>query len=151
MQILSYKLDAFIPYESSSIEDFLVTCEDAISKMISDEQATFKLKSATHELLINALEHGYKKDGGNVSFSLVRHSDSITLEMSDEGTGIDTSQLNLENLGNDLTTIKRRGWGLLIIKRLSDSMEITPNTPRGTRIIISVPLSTDQNINKLHT
>ena len=141
MQILSYKLDAFIPYESDSIENFLVLCEDAICKMISDEQAMFKLKSATHELLINSLEHGYKKDGGNVSFSLIRHSDSITLEMSDEGSGFDTSLLNLENLGSDLTSIQRRGWGLMIIKRLSDSMEITPNTPRGTRIIISVPLS----------
>jgi stage II sporulation protein AB (anti-sigma F factor) len=139
MQILSYKLDAFIPFENDSIENFLILCEDAICRMISDEQAMFKLKSATHELLINSLEHGYKRDGGNVSFSLIRDSDKITLEMADEGSGFDTSLLNLENLGKDLSSIKRRGWGLMIIKKLSDSMKITPNTPRGTRIIISVP------------
>ena len=138
MQILSYRLDAFIPFENDSIESFLVLCEDVICKMISDEEAIFKLKSATHELLINSLEHGYNKDGGNVSFSLERDNGKITMKMTDEGSGFDTSLLNSENPVTDLNSITGRGWGLMIIKRLSDSMEITPNTPKGTKITVSI-------------
>ncbi|WP_010248094.1 ATP-binding protein [Acetivibrio cellulolyticus] len=141
MQILSYKLDAFIPFDKDSIEDFLVLCEDVICKMTSDEKAIFKLKSATHELLINSLEHGYNRNAGTVSFYMKRHPDKITLEMTDEGSGFDTSLLKSENLGTDLNSIKGRGWGLMIIKRLSDSMEITPNTPKGTKINISISLN----------
>ncbi len=61
MQILSYKLNAHIPFDKDSIEMFLSSCEEVINNMASDEKTVFKLKSATHELLINSLEHGYKK------------------------------------------------------------------------------------------
>ncbi len=138
MQILSYKLDAFIPFDKDSIENFLILCEDVICKMTSDEKTIFKLKSATHELLINSLEHGYRKDAGNVSFYIKRHLDKIILEMADEGSGFDTSRLSSENLDTDLNSINGRGWGLMIIKRLSDSMEITSNNPKGTKITISI-------------
>lgn len=138
MQILSYKLDAFIPYDKDSIEDFLILCEDVICKMTSDDKTIFKLKSATHELLINSLEHGYNKDAGNVSFFIKKQLDRIVLEMCDEGSGFDTSQLKANNQGNDLNSINGRGWGLMIIKRLSDSMEITSNNPKGTKITISI-------------
>lgn len=141
MQILSYKLDAFVPFENESIESFLVLCEDVISKMISDEKTIFKLKSAIHELLINSLEHGYKKCGGKVSFYLERNDDKITLEITDEGSGFDPSVLNSENLDTDLSSITERGWGLMIIQRLSDSMKITPNTPKGTKITVSISLN----------
>ncbi len=141
MQILSYKLDAFVPFKNDSIESFLVLCEDVISKMISDEKTNFKLKSAIHELLINSLEHGYKKNGGKVSFFVERNEDMITLEIADEGTGFDPSLLNYENLDTDMESINRRGWGLMIIKRLSDIMKITPNSPKGTKITVSISLN----------
>lgn len=141
MQILSYKLDAFVPFENESIESFLVLCEDVIIKMISDEKTIFKLKSAIHELLINSLEHGYKKFGGKVSFYLERNDDKITLEITDEGSGFDPSVLNFKNLDTDLNSITERGWGLMIIQKLSDSIKIIPNTPKGTKITVSISLN----------
>ncbi|MFZ5986652.1 MAG: ATP-binding protein [Bacillota bacterium] len=138
MQILSYRLDAFIPFEKDSIEKFLVLCEEAINNMTSDEKIIFKLKSATHELLTNSLEHGYNKNAGKVSFYMERKDSSILLEMADEGSGLDISSLSLENRNLDLNTIKGRGWGLLIIKKLSDNMEISQNSPNGTRISVSI-------------
>lgn len=138
MQILSYRLDAFIPFEKDSIEKFLVLCEEAINNMTSDEKIIFKLKSATHELLTNSLEHGYNKNAGKVSFYMERKDSTILLEMADEGSGLDISSLSLENRNLDLNTIKGRGWGLLIIKKLSDNMEISQNSPNGTRISVSI-------------
>lgn len=145
MQILSYMLNAFVPFENESIENFLVLCEDAISKMISDEQIIFKLKSAIHELLINSLEHGYKKEGGKIHFYVERNETNITLEMADEGSGFDPCLLDFDNLGTDSNSINERGWGLLITKRLSDSMKITPNTPKGTKINVVISLTDMKN------
>lgn len=141
MQILSYKLDAFVPFENDSIESFLVLCEDVISKMLSDEKTIFKLKSAIHELLINSLEHGYKKSGGKVSFCIKKSVDTITLEIADEGSGFNPSLLNYQHIDTDLNSINRRGWGLMIIKSLSDTMKIAQNKPKGTKITVSVSLN----------
>ena len=116
MQILSYKLNAYIPFDKDSIEKFLFVCEDVINNMTSDEKTIFKLKSATHELLINSLEHGYGKSAGEVCFSMSRKENMIQLEMSDEGTGFDASVLNLDEQNMNQDTLKGRGWGLLIIK-----------------------------------
>ena len=61
MQILKYKLEAYVPFDNDSIEKFLFLCEETINNLTSDKEIIFKLKSATHELLINSLEHGYGK------------------------------------------------------------------------------------------
>lgn len=145
MQILSYKLDAIVPFDNESIESFLVLCEDAVSKMISDEQTIFKLKSAIHELLINSLEHGYKKEGGKIHFYVEKNDKNITLEIADEGTGFDPRLLDFDSLGTDLSSINGRGWGLLIIKRLCDSLIITPNTPKGTKTTVVISLNDAKN------
>lgn len=138
MQILSYKLNAYIPFDKDSIEKFLFVCEDVINNITSDEKTIFKLKSATHELLINSLEHGYGKSAGEVCFSMSRKENMIQLEMSDEGTGFDASVLNLDEQNMNQDTLKGRGWGLLIIKKLCDSIQISPNTPRGTKVTVSI-------------
>lgn len=138
MQIISYKLNAYIPFDKDSIEKFLFVCEDVINNMTSDEKTIFKLKSATHELLINSLEHGYGKSAGEVCFSMSRKENMIQLEMSDEGTGFDASVLNLDEQNMNQDTLKGRGWGLLIIKKLCDSIQISPNTPRGTKVTVSI-------------
>jgi anti-sigma regulatory factor (Ser/Thr protein kinase) len=138
MQIISYKLNAYIPFDKDSIEKFLFVCEDVINNMTSDEKTVFKLKSATHELLINSLEHGYKKSAGEVCFSMIRKGNVIQLEMSDEGTGFDASILDIEEQNMNPDTLRDRGWGLLIIKKLCDSIQISPNIPRGTKVTVSI-------------
>ncbi|HOM02556.1 MAG TPA: ATP-binding protein [Acetivibrio sp.] len=138
MEILSYKLNAHIPFDKDSIEMFLSSCEEVISNMTSDEKTVFKLKSATHELLINSLEHGYKKSAGNVSFFIEKHEHTIQLEVSDEGVGFDTSSLNLEKDHSSLNTIKGRGWGLFILKKLCDNIQITSSPLKGTKVTVSI-------------
>lgn len=138
MQILSYRLDAYIPFEKDSIETFLCMCESAINNMTMDERVIFKLKSATHELLINSLEHGYNKNAGKVSFFMEKRNCSIVLEMSDEGTGLNPASIDYQKQNLDLGTLKSRGWGLLIIKKLSDDMKITNNSPSGTKVSVSI-------------
>ncbi|MDQ2085685.1 ATP-binding protein [Herbivorax sp. ANBcel31] len=138
MQILKYTLEAFIPFDKDSIEKFLFLCEETINNLTSDEKIIFKLKSATHELLINSLEHGYGKNSGKVSFSMQKTKHSILLEMTDEGSGLNPSILNLENQCKDLNSIKDRGWGLMILNKLSDNMVIASNKPKGTKISVFI-------------
>ena len=138
MQILKYELEAYIPFDNESIEKFLFLCEETINNLTPDQEVIFKLKSATHELLINSLEHGYGKTPGKVSFLMEKTEHSIILEMTDEGSGLNPSTLDLEKQCTDLDSARDRGWGLMILKRLADKMEITPNKPKGTKVSISI-------------
>ncbi|NMB33943.1 MAG: ATP-binding protein [Clostridium sp.] len=138
MQILNYTLSAYIPFDEESIEKFLFVCEDVINNMTTDEKTIFKLKSATHELLINSLEHGYKKSAGQVRFCMSKMDNTIQLEMSDEGIGFDTSMPIPQEPNIDPDTLNGRGWGLLIIKKLCDSMQISPNVPKGTKVTVLI-------------
>lgn len=138
MQILKYKLEAYIPFNTDSIEKFLFLCEETINNLTADKKIIFKLKSATHELLINSLEHGYGKTPGKVSFLMERTENSILLEITDEGSGLNPSSLDLEKQYTDFNNLNGRGWGLMILSKLSDNMIITPNKPKGTKVSISI-------------
>lgn len=138
MQILKYNLEAYIPFDENSIEKFLSLCEETINNFTSDENIIFKLKSAVHELLINSLEHGYGKTSGKVSFLMEKTKHSILLEITDEGSGLNPSVLDLEKQYIDLNSANGRGWGLMILSKLSDNMVITSNKPKGTKISISI-------------
>jgi serine/threonine-protein kinase RsbW len=138
MQILKYKLEAYIPFNNDSIEKFLFLCEETINNLTSDKEVIFKLKSATHELLINSLEHGYGKTSGKVTFLMEKTKHSIILEMTDEGSGLNPSTLDFEKQCADIDSTSDRGWGLMILKKLSDNMVIAPNKPKGTKISLSI-------------
>lgn len=140
MQILNYNLEAFIPYDEDNIEKFLTICEDAIDNITNDEKPKFKLKSAIHELLVNSLEHGYKKNPGKVSLSIKRTEDSILFELCDEGNGVDLETLNLNRRVSDMNSMSSRGWGLTLVNNFSTNLKIVPNNPKGTKITLTIPL-----------
>ncbi len=140
MQILNYNVEAYIPYDEENIEKFLALCEDAINNITDDEKSKFKLKSAIHELLINSLEHGYKKKPGKVSISIKKINNSIFFELSDEGKGLDFSSVNLKRQVSDMESITSRGWGLTLVNAFSDNLKIVPNKPRGTKISLTISL-----------
>jgi len=140
MQILNYNLEAYIPYDEDNIERFLTLCEEAIENITDSDAPRYRLKSAIHELLINSLEHGYKKSPGKVSLSLKRTEDSILFELCDEGNGVNINELNLNREVSDFNSMSSRGWGLSLIYKYSSSFQITPNTPKGTKISLTIPL-----------
>ena len=134
MQVINLDVEAFISFNESDIESFLVFCEGIIENIANDDDLKYKLKSAIHELLINSLEHGYRKTCGNISLSIKKLDDYILFEISDNGKGLDLPSINLNKTVSDLESLSSRGWGLAITNKLSDSMEITENLPSGTRI-----------------
>lgn len=129
-----YLLKTTIPYNESSIESILKTCADAISEITKIQDVAFRLNFAIQELVVNSLEHGYKKKIGEVSIAIFSEKDSIRLEVSDQGTGIDLTKLNIDNNISDLDEVSIRGWGLNVLKKIFTSMSITQNMPQGTKV-----------------
>ncbi len=74
----------------------------------------------------------------NVSFFIEKQEHTIQLEISDQGMGFDTSALNIEKDNTSLSTIKGRGWGLYILKKLCDNIQITSDPLKGTKVTVSI-------------
>ncbi|MEN8904523.1 MAG: ATP-binding protein [Clostridiales bacterium] len=134
MQVLNLDIEAFLSFNENDIEKFLVFCEGIIENISKESGTKYKLKSAIHELIVNSLEHGYKKSAGNISISLKKNTDSIVFEISDTGGGLDLSSIDLNKTVSGLESLSSRGWGLAITNKLSDDMKITKNAPTGTKI-----------------
>jgi serine/threonine-protein kinase RsbW len=140
MQILDFRIEAFVLFDAVSIEKVTVLCEEAIIGITSNEKARFNLKSAINELLVNSLEHGYNKQSGKVCINIRRDAGSVFIEICDEGSGIDLDKINLNRNITELDTVTERGWGLAIINKLSLNMKVSRNYPKGTIISLNIPI-----------
>ena len=140
MTDVSFFLKTSIPYNEKSIETILKTCKNGISKITKLQDVVFRLNFAVQELIINSLEHGYKKKTGEISISIYTINDAIHLEVSDEGLGMDLSTLDINHEITSLDDISIRGWGLNILKKIFTNMSITENTPHGTIVSLIIQI-----------
>jgi anti-sigma regulatory factor (Ser/Thr protein kinase) len=88
------------------------------------------------EAIINAFEHG----GTDVRVEFTMSADELTVFVHDSGKGFDPSRVKErpDVAGNGMPS--RRGWGMKLIRRLSDGFEISSGK-RGTTITITKRLS----------
>jgi stage II sporulation protein AB (anti-sigma F factor) len=135
-----FSISAVLEYDAEILEAFIQMIETVIDSITNDENIRFFLKVAINELVVNAVEHGYNKQGGPVSVYLIKLSDTIVLEVSDSGIGIHPELLNLEKVIKGMDDLTIRGWGLSILKKVSSSFMIRPNDPYGTIISMTMAL-----------
>ena len=93
------------------------------------------------EAIINGLEHGGEKNPKvDVEFTMTHKE--LTIFVRDYGKGFEPSSVEEPNIRNKLGngSEKKRGWGLKIMKSMSDDFRIDSNHG-GTRITIKKLLS----------
>ncbi|MGE5235295.1 MAG: ATP-binding protein [Acidobacteriota bacterium] len=91
-----------------------------------------EVKLAVVEACLNALEYG----GTEVDVDLVAHpgrSPWIEVAVTDRGPGFDPDAIAAPRIENKLHARRKRGWGLELIRRLMDRVEIE-SRPGLTRV-----------------
>ncbi len=88
------------------------------------------------EAIINAFEHG----GTEVQVQFTMSADELTIFVRDSGKGFDPVSVTDRPDVTARGTPSRRGWGMKLIRRLSDGFEIRSGK-RGTTITITKRLS----------
>ncbi len=108
-------------------------------------------KMAFTSAVLNLLENAIKYSNGNaiVEISLNQNSDSVVLEVKDNGIGIPEKERadifkKFYRIGNEETrNTKGTGLGLFIVKRVIDlhhgKITVHDNQPRGTVVRITLP------------
>lgn len=86
------------------------------------------------EAIINAFEHGSGNQGAvNVEFTI--NSRELIIFVEDHGKGFDPSAVETPELSKKFGTNNKRGWGLKLLKSMSDDFRIETNT-NGTKITV---------------
>jgi len=138
MAINRFSFTANLEYGADSMESFIQMIEKKLDRLVKDKSIRFFMKVAVNELVVNAVEHGYNKNGGKVSVHVWLENNSVCLEVSDFGKGVRKELLDLDRVAEDYGDLTERGWGLPILNKVSSTLHITTNNPTGTVISLTM-------------
>jgi diguanylate cyclase (GGDEF)-like protein len=96
-----------------------------------------EMRLAFIEALINAKEHAAKANPEavkDVMAAIGCDAESITLKVRDTGQGFDPTLVEKPDIKKKLKSAHKRGWGLMLMEKLMDGMEISSFPPSGTLI-----------------
>lgn len=98
-----------------------------------------EVRMAVVEACINALEHSRASDREVfVTFQVLgeRDPEKLRIMVHDNGIGFAPDDLEEPTMASKLKAVRKRGWGLKIIKGLMDEVEIRSGT-EGTTVVMS--------------
>ena len=96
---------------------------DVVAKhMQLSEEKSGEISMALIEACINAFEHSESKSEVYIHFMI--DDENLTIKVIDKGKGFDESNVKIPKIESKLNTDERkRGWGIMLIKELMDSVD----------------------------
>ena len=112
---------------TDELQDVRCTFECEQPVHILDNQTATHLYRMSQEALANALKHGKPK---HIAISLKAEGDLVTLEIADDGQGLDEAPRNTTGMGLRIMHYRAELIGA--------KLEIKPNQPSGTRVVCTL-------------
>ena len=111
------------------------------------------IKTAVSEAVTNCIIHGYEDTEGIVKIICKIIGNSITIEISDTGRGIENIEEARKPLYTSKPNLERSGMGFTIMESFMDEMKIESIVGLGTKVtmkkLIKKDEITDQDIEKV--
>ncbi len=101
-----------------------------------DEDDLMKIGIAVREAMVNAIVHGNRyNENKKVRFSVVKHSERLTVRVADEGEGFDFEHLPDPLAPENL--MRASGRGIFLIRSFMDELEIRRLELGGTELVLT--------------
>lgn len=92
------------------------------------------IKTAVSEAVTNAIVHGYEDTEGMVKIKCKIVDNSISIEISDTGKGIENVEEARKPLYTSKANLERSGMGFTIMESFMDELKVESIVNLGTRI-----------------
>lgn len=92
------------------------------------------IKTAVSEAVTNCIIHGYEDMEGIVKIECKIYDNTLEIEISDSGKGIEDINLAREPLYTSKPNLERSGMGFTIMESFMDEMKIESILDMGTKI-----------------
>ncbi|GIW49075.1 MAG: anti-sigma F factor [Caloramator sp.] len=95
------------------------------------------VKTAVSEAVTNAIIHGYEDTEGMVTLRCKIEDNKLTIEVEDNGKGIENVELARQPLYTSRPELERSGMGFTVMETFMDSVEVYSELGKGTRVIMT--------------
>lgn len=99
------------------------------------------IKTAVSEAVTNAIIHGYERREGMVELYCAYQGRKVTIEVADQGRGIEDVARAREPLYTSKPEMERSGMGFTIMETFMENMRVESEVGEGTRVYMEKTLS----------
>ena len=92
------------------------------------------IKTAVSEAVTNSIVHGYEDTLGIVTLICKIHEDEISIEISDNGKGIEDIDIAKQPLYTTRPNLERSGMGFTIMESFMDDLQVESVLGIGTKV-----------------
>ena len=92
------------------------------------------IKTAVSEAVTNSIIHGYEDKQGIITIECKIKEDSILIEISDSGKGIENVEMAKEPLYTSKPDLERSGMGFTIMDSFMDELKVESIVGLGTKV-----------------
>lgn len=130
-----------------------ITVAAFVSQLDPTIEELADIKTAVSEAVTNAIIHGYEDTEGIVKVTAKIFANTIEIEISDTGKGIENVDLARKPLYTTKANLERSGMGFTIMESFMDEVEIESVLGLGTKVkmkkmIKKIPLE-GENVEEL--
>ena len=102
------------------------------------------IKTAVSEAVTNAIIHGYEDKEGIVKLVCKIIGNSIIIEISDTGNGIENVEMAKRPLYTSKPNLERSGMGFTIMENFMDEMNVESIVGLGTKVTMKKIIKKDE-------
>lgn len=111
-----------------------ITVAAFVSQLDPTIEELADIKTAVSEAVTNAIVHGYEDTEGIVKVVAKLFSNTVEIEVSDTGKGIEDVEIARKPLYTTKANLERSGMGFTIMESFMDEVEIDSVVGLGTKI-----------------
>ena len=112
----------------------------AVAAFVSQLDPTIEeladIKTAVSEAVTNCIIHAYENKRGIIKINAKLQDNQITIQISDNGKGIENVDIAKEPLYTTKPNLERSGMGFTIMESFMDSMKVESIVGLGTKITL---------------
>ena len=107
------------------------------------------IKTAVSEAVTNSIIHGYENTEGIIKIVAKIFANTISIEISDTGKGIENIELAKQPLYTSKGDLERSGMGFTIMESFMDEMQVESVLGLGTKVTMKKLIKKPENIENL--